>query len=207
MTDVTLAKAFLPLDEQRAIVDALRGLSPGFYVPITRWGQAMRVKMNCLGMHWSARDYKYHPNRVDADGLRCAPIPGLFHDIAKRGLMQTGYISPGEYRDYDICIVNWYPEETGKMGDHVDNSETPESLASGYPVLSLSIGASAVFRIGGLVRTDPYDEMTLESGDLILFGRSRRLAYHGIKKLLAGTTPPDLGLTEAGRINLTFRVY
>jgi alkylated DNA repair protein (DNA oxidative demethylase) len=92
------------------------------------------------------------------------------------------------------------------LGDHSDNSESPEALASGYPVVSLSVGASCVFRIGGLERRGHYEQHVLDSGDLVIFGRSRRLAYHGVKKIIPGTTPPDLGFDEPARINLTFRV-
>ena len=107
---------------------------------------------------------------------------------------------------YDICIVNWYDEMDGKLGVHADNSETPASLAAGYPVVSLSIGASCVFTIGGLTRKVPQREYVLDSGDLVVFGRSMRLAYHGVKKIILGTTPPELGFPEAGRLNLTFRI-
>jgi hypothetical protein len=67
--------------------------------------------------------------------------------------------------------VNLYAEATGRLGDHVDNSESPAALASGYPVVSLSAGASCAFRIGGPARTDPYEQHTLDSGDLVIFGR------------------------------------
>lgn len=162
--------------------------------------------MNCLGRHWSARDYRYHPTRVDADKLPCAPIPDELQALARRAVVDTGYLDPADYRPFDVCIVNLYPEATGKLGDHVDNSESPAALASGYPVVSLSVGASCVFRIGGLAKSDPYEKHTLASGDLVVFGRGKRLAYHGVRKILPGTTPPELGLPEPGRINLTFRV-
>jgi alkylated DNA repair protein (DNA oxidative demethylase) len=204
--DVLIRPTFLSPAEQRGIVETVLGVSPGFYVPRTRWGQAMSLKMNCLGRHWSARDYKYHPTRTDVEQLPCAPIPADLQDLARRAVLETGYLVPAEYRQFDVCVVNLYPEATGKLGDHVDNSESAAALASGYPVVSLSVGASCVFRVGGLARTDPYVKHTLSSGDLFVFGRSKRLVYHGVRKILTGTTPADLGLPEPGRINLTFRV-
>jgi alkylated DNA repair protein (DNA oxidative demethylase) len=204
--DVVFRPGFLSAAEQARVVAVTREIVPGFYVPRTRWGKAMHLRMNCLGHHWSARDYKYHPTRVDVDGLPCAPIPDELQAMARRALVETGYVPAGEVRPYELCIVNWYDEAAGKLGDHVDNSESAASLASGYPVVSLSVGASCVFRIGGLSRTDPYAQHVLASGDLVVFGRSKRLAYHGVKKLLPGTTPPDVGLPEPGRLNLTFRL-
>jgi alkylated DNA repair protein (DNA oxidative demethylase) len=206
MSDITIAKAFLSPAEQQRVVEIAFSIDPGFYVPRTRWGQSMNLRMNCLGSHWSAMDYKYHPTRKDADGQPCAPIPEFFAQIARRAVLETGYLSAAEYRPFDACIVNLYAEATGRLGDHVDNSEPPAALASGYPVVSISVGASCLFRIGGLAKTDPYESHTLESGDVVIFGRSKRLAYHGVKKILPGTTPPDLGMPEPGRINLTFRV-
>lgn len=206
VSDVIFRKGFLSSGEQRQIVKIVRAISPGFYVPRTRWGQAMNLRMNCLGRHWSARDYKYHPTRTDVDGLPCAPIPPTLQEIAARALLVTEYPKPAELRPYDTCIVNWYDEARGKLGDHRDNSESAEALASGYPIVSLSIGASCIFRIGGLERRGEYEQHVLESGDLVIFGRSKRLAYHGVKKILPGTTPPRLGFDEPGRINLTFRI-
>ena len=206
MPDVVVRKAFLSPAEQRHVVDRVMGITPGFYVPKTRWGKAMNLRMNCLGWHWSAKTYKYHAERVDVDGLPCAPIPEDLQSLAQRALVETGYLNPDEVRPFDTCIANLYAEEGGKLGDHVDNSEGAEALATGYPVVSLSVGASCVFRMGGLKRTDPYEKHKLESGDLVVFGRSMRLAYHGVSKLLPGTTPGDVGLAAGQRLNLTFRV-
>jgi len=206
MDDVVFRKGFLDHREQARVVELVRGIEPGFYVPKTRWGKSMNLRMNCLGGHWSARDYKYHPTRADVDQRPCAPIPDELQTLARRALLDTGYLKPSEVRPYGTCIVNWYDEQGGKLGDHIDNSESPDSLASGYPVVSLSVGASCVFRIGGLERRGTYEEHVLESGDLVIFGRSRRLAFHGVKKILPDTTPPGLGFDEPGRINLTFRL-
>jgi alkylated DNA repair protein (DNA oxidative demethylase) len=72
--------------------------------------------------------------------------------------------------------------------------------------VSLSVGATAVFTVGGLSRKDPQVPHLLEPGDAVIFGRSKRLVYHGVTRLLPGTTPPGLGLPEPGRLNFTFRV-
>ena len=206
MDDFVIRKGFLTPDEQRQVVAAALGATPGSYVPVTRWGKSMNLRMNCLGRHWSAKDYQYHPTRVDVDGLPCPPIPDALQSLARRALIETGYLDASQFRRFDTVIVNLYEQEGGKLGDHVDNSEGAEALAGGYPVVSLSVGASCVFRMGGPKRTDPYEKHTLDSGDLVIFGRSKRLAYHGVSKILPGTTPPGLGLAEGQRLNLTFRV-
>src|SRR5688572_7281804 len=128
MPDVEIRRGFLSVAEQQRVVAAALGVTPGFYVPRTRWGKAMNLRMNCLGFHWSARDYKYHPTRVDVDGLPCAPIPDVLQALARRALIDTGYLDAAEVRPFDTCIVNHYAEEGGKLGDHVDNSEGAEAL-------------------------------------------------------------------------------
>ncbi len=200
------AKGFLSPQEQRDIVAWVLRIEPGFYVPVLRNGAKMNLRMNCLGYHWSARSYKYTKVR-DVDDREAAPIPDYLQEAARRALVQTDYWhGPGPLRPFDICIVNLYAEDGGKLGAHADNSESPEALASGYPVVSLSIGATAVFTVGGLSRKDPQVPHLLESGDAVIFGRSKRLVYHGVTRLLPGTTPAGLGLPEPGRLNFTFRV-
>src|SRR3954464_6009473 len=144
MADAVFQKGFLTADEQRRGVAGVLGASPGFYEPATRWGK-MHLRMNCLGRHWSAKDYRYHATRVDADGLPCAAIPDDLQSLARRALVETGYLEAHAVRPFDVCVANLYAQqERGKLGDHVDNSEGAEALASGYPIVSLSIGAACV---------------------------------------------------------------
>jgi DNA oxidative demethylase len=204
--DVVFRKAFLTPAEQREVCVRVLSIEPGFYVPVLRNGNRMNLQMNCLGYHWSSRTYKYAKVR-DVDGQEAAPIPDFLQALVRRALRETDYWhGSGEVPPYDVCIVNFYDEHSGKLGVHADNSESRESLEKGYPVVSLSVGATAVFTIGGLDRRDPQEPHLLESGDVVLFGRSLRLAYHGVSRILRGTTPPGLGLETPGRLNLTFRI-
>lgn len=205
-SDVVFKKSFLTLAEQKQVLEQVLRIEPGFYVPVLRNGKRMNLRMNCLGHHWSAVTYKYTRIR-DVDGQEAAPIPDFLRELARRAVDETGYwTGPGSVPDYDICIVNLYDEDEGKLGVHADNSESQHSLDAGYPVVSLSIGATAIFTIGGLTRRDPQERHHLESGDVVLFGRSKRLAYHGITRLVRDTTPPELGFLSPGRLNLTFRI-
>ena len=104
----------------------------------------------------------------------------------------------------DICLINYYADD-GRMGLHQDKDESPESIAAGKPVLSISLGDTARFLFGGLGRRDPVDAIQLESGDVFLFGGPARLRYHGVARIVSGSAPPALGL--AGRFNLTFREF
>ena len=70
------------------------------------------------------------------------------------------------------------------------------------PVLSVSLGDTAIFLAGGRSRRDPTRKFELKSGDVVMLGGEDRLSFHGIDRVLAGTS--DL-LPEGGRINLTLR--
>jgi len=72
-------------------------------------------------------------------------------------------------------------------------------------VVSVSIGDTARFLLGGLRRRDPVQAILLESGDVFVFGGPARLRYHGVSRIVPGTAPPMLGVD--GRFNLTFRKY
>jgi DNA alkylation damage repair protein AlkB len=104
----------------------------------------------------------------------------------------------------DICLINFYDAD-GRMGLHQDKDESQASISSGAPVVSLSIGDTARFLFGGLRRRDPVEPILLESGDAFVFGAESRLRYHGVTRVLPGTSPATLGLE--GRFNLTFRQY
>jgi DNA oxidative demethylase len=195
-------RSFLDLEAQRALLDQcgalLDGPVPG-YVPIVRGGGRMHVRMLCLGRHWNGKTYRYESARTDYDGLVVPPIPEELRALAREAARRAGMsLEP------DVCIMNDYDAE-GRMGLHQDKDESPESLAAGLPVVSISLGDSARFLFGGTRRRDPVAAILLESGDAFVFGGPARLRYHGVSRILPDTAPADLKF--AGRFNLTFRRY
>jgi len=195
-------KQYLSLAQQRAIVDSCRALIDGAvpgYVPVVRGGGKMHVRMLCLGRHWNGRTYRYEEARSDYDQLHVPPLPTELRDLA-RAIAASADMK----LDADLCILNYYGAE-GRMGLHQDKDESPESLAAGVPVVSVSLGDTARFLFGGLRRRDPVEPLLLESGDAFVFGGPARLRYHGVSRIVAGTAPAEIGLE--GRFNLTFRQY
>jgi DNA oxidative demethylase len=193
---------FLDLAAQRAALERCRELLDGdvpAYVPIVRGGGKMHVRMLCLGRHWNGTTYRYESARTDHDGLPVPDIPEELSAWARDAARHTNMpLEP------DVCIMNYY-DANGRMGLHQDKDESPESIAAGLPVVSISIGDSARFLFGGTRRRDPVDAILLESGDAFVFGGPARLRYHGVSRILPGTAPA--GLEFAGRFNLTFRQY
>jgi len=84
------------------------------------------------------------------------------------------------------------------MGLHQDRDEKDFSA----PVLSLSLGDTCLFRVGGTRRSDPTRSLRLASGDAVVLGGEARLAFHGVDRIMPGTSTL---LSEGGRINLTLR--
>jgi DNA alkylation damage repair protein AlkB len=194
--------SFLTLDEQRAVVTQCFQIGAGdagFYTPIVRGGKPMSVQMMCLGRHWNALTYRYEPVRSDIDSRPAPPLPAELSDLARR-IAEAAHFSINP----DVCIVNWY-RAGSRMGLHQDKDESPETIARGVPVVSMSIGDTAQFRFGGLRRKDPVATIPLRSGDAFVFGGPARLCYHGVARIVPGTGPASLDFE--GRLNLTFREF
>ncbi|MFJ2867604.1 alpha-ketoglutarate-dependent dioxygenase AlkB family protein [Kitasatospora sp. NPDC087314] len=193
---------WLTPDQQRELVTACRAWATG-PVPIrhTRLprGGVMSVQTVCLGWHW--QPYAYTRTADDVNGRRVAPFPSWLADLGRRAVADA-YRDPEQGAAYepDAALVNFYDADA-RLGMHQDKDE--KSLA---PVVSLSIGDSCVFRLGNTDhRNRPWTDLTLASGDLLVFGGPSRLVYHAVPKVLPGTGDPATGLT-AGRLNLTLRV-
>lgn len=183
------------LNAQRELLAAIRlvlAQAPLFQPVMPRTGKAFSVRMgNCGPLGWvSDKDGGYRYQAVHPEtGLPWPAMPGMLTDLWRD---LTGYRAPPE-----ACLINYYPGGA-KMGSHVDRDEADRAA----PVLSVSLGDSAVFHVGGLKRTDPKTRVTLRSGDVLILEGPSRFAHHGIDRILPGTS--DL-LAEGGRINLTLR--
>jgi alkylated DNA repair protein (DNA oxidative demethylase) len=178
-----------------ALLAAIREViaqAPLFTPAMPRSGNPMSVRMtNCGPLGWvtdKERGYRYQATHPKT-GTPWPPIPNVLLDLWRD---LAGYPAPPE-----ACLVNYY-EGNAKMGLHQDKDE--EDFAA--PVLSVSLGDTGIFRLGGRSRREPTRKFELRSGDVVVLGGADRLAYHGIDRVLAGTS--DL-LPEGGRFNLTLR--
>ena len=161
-------------------------------------GGVMSVQTVCLGWHWTP--YQYSRTAGDTDGAPVKPFPDWLADLGRRALVATygDEDTAASYRP-DVALINFY-DASARMGLHVDKDERSDA-----PVVSLSLGATCVFRFGNpLSRHPPWHDVELESGDLFVFGGESRFAYHGVIKTVPGTDRPDIGL-PSGRINVTLR--
>ena len=189
----------LGAEDQRGLWDVCRGLAGGtvpMYTPTVRGGNKMSVGMLCLGRHWNALTYRYEEARSDFDGLRVPPIPVELQALATAAALRAGFAMRP-----DVCIMNFYDQDS-RMGVHQDKDESPETIEAGVPIVSVSIGDTARFVVGGVSRKESTRPLLLHSGDVIVMGGPSRLRFHGVTRILAGTAPAGTG---PGRFNLTFR--
>ncbi len=180
--------------QQRQLVRAILAIAksaPFFKPTMPRTGKPFSVEMTNAGsLGWVSDKggYRYQPHHPET-GLAWPPMPKLLLDIWR------------QYADYpylpEACLINSYRDKA-RMGSHQDRDE--EDFKA--PVLSVSLGDDAVFHVGGTRRTDQKSRMTLKSGDIVVLGGASRLAYHGIDRLLPGSSTL---LPDGGRINLTLR--
>lgn len=188
-----LLPAALDSAAQKALAEQVLGLLEG--VPaahyVTPGGKAMSVAMSSLGaLGWvsDAAGYRYQAHHPGT-GNPWPPIPQVLLDLWARHADPD--VPP------DACLVNLY-RGTAKMGLHQDRDEADFR----FPVLSVSLGDTAVFRIGGTTRGGRTASVRLASGDVCVLGGEARLAFHGVDRIIQGSSSLIPG---GGRLNLTLR--
>ncbi|MBL8709130.1 MAG: DNA oxidative demethylase AlkB [Rhodospirillaceae bacterium] len=190
-----LLRAFALPDEPR-ILAALTLITHDapFRHMVTRGGFRMSVAMtNCGTLGWVSDRSGYRYAATDPGSGRPWPeMPPAFADLAARAAALAGFagFSP------DVCLINRY-EPGARLALHQDRDERDFDA----PIVSVSLGATAVFLFGGLRREDKPQRLPLRHGDVVVWGGPARLRYHGVLPLRADATSP-LGVQ---RINLTFR--
>jgi len=187
---------YLDRISQNQLVSDLReivGKAPFFRPEMPRTGKPFSVEMTSAGpLGWVSDKqggYRYQ-DKHPATGQPWPAIPktllSIWDDL-------TQYEKPPE-----CCLINLYRGEKPRMGLHRDEDEQDLSA----PVVSISLGDTAVFRMGGKNRRDPTSSIKLNSGDIVTFGGEARLNYHGIDRIIANSSTL---LSKGGRINLTLR--
>ena len=179
--------------QERLLADIQGALRepPPFSPRMPRTGKPFSVRMtNCGSLGWVSdmSGYRYQPEHPETG----RPWPAMPAVCLEAWSALGGYPHLPE-----ACLVNLYGPEA-RMGLHQDRDEEVFDA----PVVSLSLGAAALFRIGGLERRAATRSIRLSSGDAFVFGGPARLVFHGIDRLVAGSS--DL-VPGGGRINLTLR--
>ncbi len=178
---------------QGAMVAALRRVvaAAPLYQPTTPGGRRMSVRMTAAGrLGWVTDRKGYRYEALHPSGVAWPAIP--------EQVMAVWRAVSGVARGPDCCLINFYGEGA-RMGLHQDRDEGDFS----YPVVSISLGDEALFRMGGVDKAEGTESVWLRSGDVVVMGGAARLAWHGVDRVRHGSSTL---LPQAGRINLTLRV-
>lgn len=188
-----IRKGYLDPATQLQVIADLRPIlkAAPLFRPVTPSGKEMSVRMTSAGdLGWVTDKAGYRYQDQHPKGGDWPEIPAAILDIW-RDLVSTE-------RAPDCCLINYYGEGA-KMGLHQDKDEADFS----WPVLSVSLGDDALFRIGSTTRGGKTESIWLSSGDVVVMGGPARLAYHGVDRIRFGSSRL---LPKGGRINLTLRV-
>lgn len=153
-------------------------------------GKQMAVGMsNCGALGWTSNAQAYAYTAHDPmTQLPWPRMPEAFMALARDAAAAVGW----QYFVPDACLINRYAAGAG-LGLHQDRDERDHS----QPIVSVSIGESCKFMLGGLQRSDPVRSITLNDGDVMVWGGRARLIFHGVRPLPVAT--------KSYRYNLTFR--
>lgn len=193
--DVVLLKGFTLPMEGRLLADLASVIQASpFRHMVTPGGFTMSVAMaNCGALGWVTDDKGYRYTGLDPLSHQPWPtMPDSFIQLAQHAASEAGFnhFSP------DACLINQY-QAGARMSLHQDKDERDLE----QPIVSVSLGISALFQLGGFKRSDKVIRIPLHHGDVVVWGGESRLHYHGVLPLKAGNHPAF----GERRINLTFR--
>jgi len=182
----------LSLEQQQRMVDHVRQLArqAPLYTPHMPGGQPFRYQQTGAGWGWTSGyggGYRYQREHPITGDLLPAIPPELAAFARQYGL------------EPDALLVNFY-RPGARLGLHQDRDERDLTA----PVVSVSLGDTATFLLGGQRRSDPVQRIELPSGTVMVLAGTNRMAWHGVATIHPGTAPAGL-LRSPGRINLTFR--
>lgn len=189
-----LLPGYLNGDQQRALLAEVRDLlaeAPLYGPVMPRSGKPLSVRMsNCGPLGWLSEigGYRYAANH---------PVTGRPWPAIPASVLELWYRATGVAYAPQACLINYYGPEA-RLGLHRDEDESAKTA----PILSLSLGDTALFRLGGAARKDPTRSVHLSSGDAVVLDGLSRDWFHGVDRILPGTSRL---LSEGGRFNLTLR--
>lgn len=160
----------------------------------TPGGFEMSVAMsNCGDRGWitDRKGYRYGADDP-VSGKPWPPMPPAFRTLAEQAAVEGGFAGFAP----DACLINRY-EPGARMSLHQDRDERDFSA----PIVSVSLGLPATFLFGGSKRSDRPHRLSLQHGDVVVWGGTHRLVYHGVAPVADGCHAS----VGRARLNLTMR--
>ncbi|VDM53556.1 unnamed protein product [Angiostrongylus costaricensis] len=188
-----------PLAEWRLIT--IKG-KPGFYIlpnllrnlyfrnVLKEAGKSLRWTTLGVAYNWETKQYPQTGDQLPVELVHFAKV---ITQVLGLGVMNA-----------DAAIVNYYPPKS-TLSPHVDRSERTNA-----PLVSLSLGQSAVYLSGGKSLDDDVVPLWLRSGDVIVMHGAQRFVYHAVAaivsdRLFAIEDPLLEQFANSSRVNITIR--
>jgi alkylated DNA repair protein (DNA oxidative demethylase) len=195
---ITILREYLTREQQELFIEKSRQAAkqaPLLY-PRMRRGNLFHVRVTSVGQcgWWSDEQrgfgyVKHHPETQQP----FPPMPADFRALAVRAAAEVGCnFEP------DTCLINFYDIGDGRLGLHQDENERDRT----QPIVTVSLGDSCIFEVGGETRSVKPQEIRLDSGDVLIMYEKGRMLYHGVKEIIPCTSNI---LKNGGRVSLTLR--
>jgi len=183
------------LEQENELLAALRAVlavSP-WRDSYTPGGLKMSVTVTGCGEYGASNKGDYGMHAIDPlTGKPWPAMPEVFRRLGVEAAAEAGF------PDFEPNMVHVNRYAPGaKLGTHQDKGESDTKA----PIVSVSLGLPAVFKMGGLEQFEPIKHVPLEHGDIVVWGGASRLRYHGVQPVKPGRHP----LTGECRLNLTIR--
>lgn len=192
-----LLKSKLTQEVQKEVLVAARAVvkQAPLFQPTMPSGQAFNYLMtNCGDLGWVADRHGYRYQQAHpGTGRRFPAMPQVIEKLAMDLALETG----NDNFHPQSCLLNFYIKGA-KLGMHQDSTEN--NLTA--PIISISLGDTGIFVLGGLLRTDETKKFIVQSGDVIVMGGESRNYFHSFKGIVPNTSSL---LKNGGRVNLTIR--
>ena len=192
-----LLKSRLTKAVQQEILAAARTVvkQAPLFRPTMPSGQSFNYSMtNCGELGWVADRSGFLYQQVHPHTFKAFPaMPQVIKDLAIAIAKETG--NDDFYPQ--SCLINLY-RKGEKLGLHQDNTEENKNA----PIISISLGDTGIFMLGGKLRNDETRQYIVQSGDVIVMSGESRNYFHSFKGIVPNTS--NL-LKDGGRLNLTIR--
>ena len=195
---ITILREYLTRDQQITFIEKSRQAAkqaPLLYPRMPR-GTPFRVRVTSVGeCGWWSDEIKGfgYVQRHPETQKPFPPMPDDFRSLAVKAASEIGW----EFEP-DTCLINFYDIGDGRLGLHQDENERDRA----QPIVTVSLGDSCIFEVGGETRSVKPQEVRLDSGDVLIMHDKGRMLFHGVKEIIPCTSNI---LKNGGRVSLTLR--
>jgi alkylated DNA repair protein alkB homolog 1 len=203
---------YLSLDEQKYWINESMTryvCSPPYSNNITNLDKTLKTTEYKKEIRWASLGYSYSWDTLSYGDNTKTNFPINLENKIKEIVSKIDMVDKKKegviYENFkpEIAFINYYLLNSTMMA-HQDKSEKTFDR----PLISISLGCSAIFLIGTDNRNDKPYSFLLRSGDVIVMTGKSRLSYHSIPRIINDCPPifiDDNANMKGVRININVR--